>query len=191
MWGSMSRRLRRATALLLGALALTSCAPSPSDPTGPQPQRPKVERSAIAPVPADTAITAGRWTFRVGPVEWEQRDRVLAENISPATPPDGYGWAIIRLNVTNVSNEVAAPGGFKVVLHAGGWDVAHTEVLEYLYRMPDEFESQDIEPRKSLSGNLGFWIPDYAQADPGCRVELVTRARFDAPQASTWFSCER
>jgi hypothetical protein len=142
---------------------------------------------ARALTPAGTPVTIGRFQYTLGPVEWDQTDRVVDANVVPPGVPGGYGWALIRLTVKNLRHEAATPGRFTVVLHAGGWDVSHLEVLTHTVPMPDAFRARALDQGDQVAGNLGFWIPDAAGTDPECTVELLAK---DQPASSITFSCE-
>ncbi|WP_426323603.1 hypothetical protein [Microbacterium sp. E-13] len=141
-------------------------------------------------LPIGAPALAGRWKIELGAVAWAQRDEILAANVAPAPLPEDYGWALLPITFVNLSDEAATPGQFEVILHAGGWDVSHREVGRFLTRMPAEFHPTELEPNASITGNLGFWLPDAATADPKCRIELHTMTGgYGSDPQVFWFTC--
>lgn len=165
-----------------GLVAATSPTPAPAEAitAGETPELPR---------PGGTAVAAGRWRYTLAPVLWGQRNEVLAANI--AAPPQlaGYGWALVHVTVHNTGSVPAEAGRFELVLHASGWTVSNTAAQRRTLRMPDEFVPGTVEPGDARSGNFGFWIPDYASADPECKVELRTYARGASSPTSHWLKC--
>lgn len=205
MWRQVTSvcvRCVAAVALLTAAVVLTGCgtgsaraaAPRATAPPLPSPTAEAFPVSSeTEPLPAGTSVQYGRWKYTVDPVQWHQRDRVLAEAYAPPAVAHGYGWALLTFTAANGGQEPAAPWGFEVILHAAGWDVSHRAVQAGTIRMPDEFTIADVEPGGQLSGNLGFWVPDYAADDPNCRVQLVVGRGVPENAAaegeSVWFTC--
>lgn len=165
-----------AAMLLWGATALSGCAAATGAEAaiGPSPVVPAVAGSAAPEEEAapGSSFDAGRFSYRLGAVEWDQDARVRAANLAPPPDADGYGWALIPLTVTNVSDEPAAPGQFAVTLHAAGWSVGDREAEKGVVRMPDAFRSRVLQPGESLTGNLGFRLPDRAASDASCWVGI-------------------
>ena len=153
---------------------------------------------AVDAVPAGTPedvdlesgpIHEGRWEYALAPVQWAQRDAVLAANVTPAPQPAGYGWALVELSVRNTGSVSATPGRFEVLLHTGGWTVSHLDVGRQPIRMPAEFTPHELQPGEQETGNLGFWLPDHAAGGSDCVIEVRAFAKTDASYTSHWLSC--
>lgn len=140
--------------------------------------------------PQSGPVEEGRWEYAFAPVQWMQRDTVLAANVAPAPQPEGYGWALINMTIHNVGAESATPGRFEVVLRAGGWEVSHVAVGRQPVRMPDEYSARELAPGEQASGNLGFWLPDYAADARDCRIELRVYPSTDGSYTSHWLTCD-
>lgn len=151
---------------------------------------PVVAGEPTTPTPEHGPVAEGRWQYSLAPVQWGQRDAVLAANLTPPPQPAGYGWALVELSVRNVGVEAATPGRFEVVLHSGGWEVSHLAVGRQPLRMPGEYAAQLLQPGEQAAGNLGFWIPDHASASSDCVVELRVFSSTDAAYTSHWLTCD-
>ena len=156
------------------------------------------ETAASDPLPAEAAAGAelesgpirdGRWEYALGPVQWAQRDTVLAANVTPPPQPAGYGWALMELSVLNTGSEPATPGRFEVVLHTGGWTVSHLDIGRQPIRMPAEYTPHLLQPGEQVTGNLGFWLPDHATDSADCVIELRVVSTTDASYTSHWLAC--
>ena len=145
---------------------------------------------AATPAQESGPVQAGRWEYSLAPVQWRQRDTVLAANVAPAPQPAGYGWALVELSVRNIGGEEATPGRFEVVLHTGGWTVSHLELAQQPVRMPGEFSTHVLQPGEEATGNLGFWLPDHAAESEDCVIELRLRASTEASYTSHWMPCD-
>jgi hypothetical protein len=132
--------------------------------------------AAATPTPVDSTFTAGRFSYRIGTVAWDQQARLASANRIPPAAVKGYGWALVPLTVRNASKEPATPGQFTVTLHAGGLAVSHRQASAGVVRLPDEFRGRLLQAGEELDGNLGFWMPDTAVDDPGCWIEVTAWA---------------
>lgn len=145
-------------------------------------------KSATGTLPLGAPVAIDRFEYSLGPVEWDQTERVVTAAAAPPAIPEGYGWALIRLTITNRFNDPATPGRFTIVLHAAGWDVPHTKVYGSPTPMPDSFDPLELAGGESVAGNLGFWIPDLASSDPDCYIELIA---WEQDALAQRFSCKR
>lgn len=136
-----------------------------------------------------TAVASGRWQWTVSSVDWDRTAAVHEANPHAHAPVEGYGWAVLRLTAENMSAESASPSLFDVTLVASGWSVAHRALSESPVRLPDAFVPRTVQPGENVSGDLGFWMPLRAQADPGCRVHLSVRHTVTGAPEDFVFAC--
>lgn len=158
----------------------------------------RAPRVATAPPRASTGlpqfgspVTSGQFEYTLNAIQWDQDATVLAASPRPPVPAPGFGWALVKLTVRNISSDLASPGTFTVVLHGGGWDVDQSLMESGSARVPALFRVTDLRPGATATGNLGFLIPKSAAADPHCWLQLETWNTISGPPASYGFTCTR
>ena len=159
------QHLQRTATLLVLAIALTGCAAERPTHTAPSP-------TSTAAAEDSRQLEAGPFRYDFASTDWTRTAAVAAHNPHGPAIPAGYGYVLLPVTITNITDHDATTGQYVVTLSAGQWHVASSDIDRYSVRMPDELRPAALTAGAAVSGNLGFWMPLSAEADSTCHLAI-------------------
>lgn len=190
-------RWARVCAALIAGAILLNAVPSPSassvEPAGDDPAVAGVvvasTGSPLRPLPAGTPVSTTRWEVTLGEVEWSADQLVAQATYIPLSPPEGWHWALLRMQVRNLTASTADAGLISAAIVSPGYEISDRRAGGHqpAQTIPGALDRIGIAGGELRAGNLGFLLP--ADAGEDCLVRLTIAERPGDDGRPFWFAC--